>query len=642
MFDGRLGPLPAAAGQIPLDRYHVDLRAIRTASRVLERRAAVGIFPEGARGAGRADPLPPRRGVPRPGDRGARRAGVVPRHPRAGWPRRTRCPRRGSRLDHGLRRTRPRRRRSPGRAPSSSWPRRRRPLHRRMLAEPMREAEQLTGQCACPARSRTEAARGEQHDRPHRPTRPPDADRTRCRSWPSSAAPTSASPPWSTGSSAAARPSSRTSPGVTRDRVSYDANWTGRAFTVVDTGGWDPDARGLAERIRAQAEIAVDAGRRRAVRRRRDGRHHRRRRGRRPRSCARPASRSCWPPTRSTTSAPRPRPTALWNLGLGEPLPGLGPARPRLGRPARRRSSRRCPSRRRETFERGRRSAPGRDRRQAQRRQVVAAQQAGAARTASSSTTLAGTTVDPVDELVELGGRTWRFIDTAGIRKRVKEASGHEYYASLRTDDRDRARRGGRAGPRRRSQSISEQDVRIVQTVRDAGRALVIAFNKWDLVDEERRYYLDREIERDLVQVQWAPRINITARTGWHVDRLVPAARQGARGLGDPGLDRRAERLPRPARRRAPAPGAQRQAAQDPVRHPAHDVAADVRAVHLRQARRGLRALHRASPARGVRLRRYADRPAAAGPRRSASADPPRPGKPPAADGPSVRPCPAW
>ncbi len=72
-------------------------------------------------------------------------------------------------------------------------------------------------------------------------------------------------------------------------------------------------------------------------------------------------------------------------------------------------------------------------------------------------------------------------------------------------------------------QSISEQDIRILQSVRDAGRALVIAFNKWDLVDEERRYYLDREVERDLVRVQWAPRINVTARTGWHVDRLVPA-----------------------------------------------------------------------------------------------------------------------
>src|SRR6188508_2136790 len=46
-------------------------------------------------------------------------------------------------------------------------------------------------------------------------------------------------------------------PGVTRDRVSYDATWAGRAFTVVDTGGWDPDARGMAERIKAQAEVAV-------------------------------------------------------------------------------------------------------------------------------------------------------------------------------------------------------------------------------------------------------------------------------------------------------------------------------------------------------------------------------------------------
>ena len=142
---------------------------------------------------------------------------------------------------------------------------------------------------------------------------------------------------------------------------------------------------------------------------------------------------------------------------------------------------------------------------------------------------VAGTTVDPVDELVDLGGRTWRFIDTAGIRKRVKEASGHEYYASLRTTTAiDRAEVAVLVLDA--SQSISEQDQRIVQTIREAGRALVIAFNKWDLVDEERRYYLDREIERELVQVQWAPRINVTAKTGWHVDRLVPALDKALEG----------------------------------------------------------------------------------------------------------------
>jgi GTP-binding protein len=128
-----------------------------------------------------------------------------------------------------------------------------------------------------------------------------------------------------------------------------------------------------------------------------------------------------------------------------------------------------------------------------------------------------------------MGDDVWRFIDTAGIRKRVKEASGHEYYASLRTTTAiDRAEVAVLVIDG--SQSISEQDMRIIQTIREAGRALVIAFNKWDLVGEERRYYLDREIERDLVQVQWAPRINVTARTGWHIDRLVPALHRAIEG----------------------------------------------------------------------------------------------------------------
>src|SRR4051812_22885375 len=48
-------------------------------------------------------------------------------------------------------------------------------------------------------------------------------------------------------------------PGVTRDRVPYDATWNGRRFTVVDTGGWEQDARGLAAQVAAQAEVAIQA-----------------------------------------------------------------------------------------------------------------------------------------------------------------------------------------------------------------------------------------------------------------------------------------------------------------------------------------------------------------------------------------------
>jgi GTP-binding protein len=315
-------------------------------------------------------------------------------------------------------------------------------------------------------------------------------------------------------------------PGVTRDRVSYDAHWNGRAFVVVDTGGWDPDARGLAESIRAQAEMAVQLAD--AVLFVVDATvgitDH-------DEAVVRILRKSNKPVVLAANKADDERSEAqaysLWNLGLGEPHPvsavhgrGSGdlldavlealPETPEasydvvggprriaiVGRPNVGKSS-------------------------------LLNKLAGEERVVVDDAS--GTTVDPVDELVEMGDQVWRFIDTAGIRKRVKEASGHEYYASLRTTTAiDRAEVAVLVIDG--SQSISEQDMRIIQTIREAGRALVIAFNKWDLVGEERRYYLDREIERDLVQVQWAPRINVTARTGWHIDRLVPALHRALEG----------------------------------------------------------------------------------------------------------------
>ena len=352
---------------------------------------------------------------------------------------------------------------------------------------------------------------------------------------------------------------------MTRDRVSYDATWNGRAFTVVDTGGWDPDARGLAERIAAQAEVAVDHRRRRAVRGRRHRRHHRRRRGRRADPAhVRQAGRS-WPPTRSTTSAPRPRPTGCGTSGWASR------SRSRRCTAAARatcstRSSPRCPSRR-----------PRRSARSAARAGSPSSASPTSAsrrcstswpgRSGSSSTTSPAPPSTRSTSWSSSAGRAWRFIDTAGIRKRVKEASGHEYYAACAPSTAiERAEVcvvvvDG-------SQPISEQDLRIITAVAEAGRALVIAFNKWDLVDEERRYYLDREIERDLVRVQWAPRINITARTGWHVDRLVPALDAALEGwstrVGTGALNAFLGRLV--AEHPHPVRGGKQP--QDPVRHP--------------------------------------------------------------------------
>ena len=148
---------------------------------------------------------------------------------------------------------------------------------------------------------------------------------------------------------------------------------------------------------------------------------------------------------------------------------------------------------------------------------------------------VAGTTRDPVDELIELGGKTWRFVDTAGIRRRVHQTRGADFYASLRTQTAlEKAEVAVVLIDV--TEPITEQDIRVIQQVIDSGRALVIAYNKWDLLDEERRHYLEREIERDLVQIPWAPRVNISARTGRHMDRLVPALETALDVVGHPHL----------------------------------------------------------------------------------------------------------
>jgi GTPase len=133
-----------------------------------------------------------------------------------------------------------------------------------------------------------------------------------------------------------------------------------------------------------------------------------------------------------------------------------------------------------------------------------------------------GTTRDPVDELIELGGGVWRFVDTAGIRRRVREAQGADFFAAMRTE-RALERAEVAVVLVDASEPLAEQDLRIVSMVIDAGRALVIGYNKWDLVEADRRLALDREIDRQLHTARWAPRVNLSAATGWHTDRLVPA-----------------------------------------------------------------------------------------------------------------------
>ena len=314
-------------------------------------------------------------------------------------------------------------------------------------------------------------------------------------------------------------------PGVTRDRVTYEAEWNGRKFILIDTGGWDRKAKGMAAQIAAQAERAIgDADAVMFVVDAQVGPTDT------DEAVVQVLRRTGKPvllvANKVDDAAAELEAASLWSLGLGEPhpvsalqgrgsgdlldaavamLPEEGSGQSRVGGPRR-------------VALLGRPNVG---------KSSLLNALAGGDRVVVDN--IAGTTVDPVDELIELKGTWWWFVDTAGIRKRSKEASGHEYYATLRTQAAlDRAEVAVVLVDA--SEPMSEQDVRIISMVIEAGRALVVAYNKWDLTDEERRHYLDREIDRDLVQVPWAPRVNVSAKTKRHIEKLTPAIEAALEG----------------------------------------------------------------------------------------------------------------
>lgn len=311
-------------------------------------------------------------------------------------------------------------------------------------------------------------------------------------------------------------------PGVTRDRVSYDAEWAGTNFKLVDTGGWEADVEGIDSSIAQQAQVAVRLSD--AVIFLVDGQVGLTATDERIVSMLRAAGKPITLAVNKVDDARSEYLTAeFWKLGMGEPY-GISAMH---GRGVGDLLDAALTSLKKANKTSGFLTPQG-----LRRVALVGRPNVGkssllnhlAHEERSVVNDLAGTTRDPVDEVVRVDGEDWLFIDTAGIKRRQHKLTGAEYYSSLRTQ----------AAIERSelalilfdsSQPIAEQDLKVMSQAVDAGRAIVLVFNKWDLMDEFSRQRMERLWKTEFERVTWAERVNLSAKTGWHTNRLARAMR---------------------------------------------------------------------------------------------------------------------
>jgi GTP-binding protein len=311
-------------------------------------------------------------------------------------------------------------------------------------------------------------------------------------------------------------------PGVTRDRKLLDADWAGREFTIVDTGGWLAGGDALARSVTSQSERAImdaavvmlvvdatvgvtDDDAKVAALLRRLGR-----------------------PTlvvanKVDADSRDPDVWAFASFGLGDPHPvsalhgrGTGdlldevvarlPAEPPV--------------------EDGEAPEP-----------VLVPSVAIVGRPNVGKSTLfnrligdersvvhdlPGTTRDSIDTLVSTPEGDVRFIDTAGMRRRGKEAAGAEYYSLVRAlQALDRAHAALLVIDA--TDGITRQDQRLAERIDAAGNPVVLILNKWELLDAASRAQVVEDLEDRLGFLAYAPVLKVSARTGLGVHKLYPA-----------------------------------------------------------------------------------------------------------------------
>lgn len=303
-------------------------------------------------------------------------------------------------------------------------------------------------------------------------------------------------------------------PGVTRDRREFVADWSGRQFLLIDTGGWQVAGDELATDISGQAEAALasadvvlfvldastsiaddDLGVAALLRSTPD--------------------RVVVVANKVDDAARELDIAELWSLGLGEPIPisalhgrGTGDLLDRLVE--------RLPALDRvpETDPLPRLAIVGRPN---VGKSTLLNQLLKDERVLVSP--VPGTTRDPIDAVVALGGVQYNIVDTAGIRRAPKVKEDTEFYSVLR------AREALAAADVAlllidSVEGVTQQDQRIAEEAADGGAGLIVMLNKWDIADLEQREATEAAVARRLGFISWAPVLRISAKTGARLHRL--------------------------------------------------------------------------------------------------------------------------
>ncbi|MGH8998049.1 MAG: ribosome biogenesis GTPase Der [Acidimicrobiia bacterium] len=320
-------------------------------------------------------------------------------------------------------------------------------------------------------------------------------------------------------------------PGVTRDRKTVEAEWAGRPFLVVDTGGWLRTDEGLAAQVSAQAMRAVDEAD--LVVMVVDGVVGPTEEDAAVAAVLQKSERPVFLAVNKVDDANRE--TDAWafsRLGLGEPVPvsalhGRGSGElldllvdafpPEVPSPS-------VPGDAAAT------DGDGLDRERPFSVAIVGRPNVGKSTLFNRLVgeeravvhDLPGTTRDSVDTVVETEDGRLRFVDTAGMRRKSRIDDGAEYYSLVRAlqavDAADAVLLVVDA-----TEGVTHQDQRLAERVDAAGCATVVVLNKWDLLSADEREDVTAQMAERLSFLAYAPVLRTSALTGRNVGRLLPA-----------------------------------------------------------------------------------------------------------------------